>query len=69
MCQYCLHNPCVPGCPNYVEPKAAHYCSICGQGIYAGDEYVANGGDYIHFECIPSMRWLLDWLGYDVKEL
>lgn len=69
MCQYCLHNPCVPGCPNYEEPKAIHYCSICGRGIYAGDEYVANGGDYIHFECIPSMRWLLDWLGYDVKEL
>lgn len=69
MCQHCLHNPCVPGCPNYKEPKAAYYCSICGQGIYAGDEYVDNGGDYIHFECVPDLHWLLKWLGYEVKEM
>ena len=50
MCQYCLHNPCLPGCPNYEEPKAVYHCSICGQGIFEGEEYIENGGDYIHFE-------------------
>ncbi len=69
MCQYCLHNPCLPGCPNYEESRAVYHCSICGQGIFEGEEYIENGGDYIHFECIPDLHWLLKWLGYDIKEM
>ena len=69
MCQHCLHDPCVPGCPNYQAPKAVYYCSICGQGIYEGEEYIDNGSERIHFECVSGIRWLLDWLGYDVKEM
>ena len=69
MCQYCLRNPCPPGCPNYIAPKPRHYCSICGDGIYPGDRYVENiNGEYIHFECIQSIRQLLEWLGYEIKE-
>lgn len=28
-----------------------------------------NGGERIHFECIPDLHWLLKWLGYEVKEM
>lgn len=69
MCQYCLHTPCLPGCPNYEEPKAVYHCSICKQGIFEGEEYIENGGDYVHFECIPDLKWLLEWLGFDIKEM
>lgn len=24
-------------------------------------------GEYVHKDCIPSVRWLLDWLQYDIK--
>ena len=24
-------------------------------------------GDHIHYDCIQGIRWLLEWLGYDVK--
>ena len=35
---------------------------------YAGDEYIKNiDGEYVHRDCIPSIRWLLDWLQYDIK--
>ena len=26
-------------------------------------------GDHIHYECIQGIRWLLEWLGYDVKTM
>lgn len=55
-------------CPNYDPPKAYYYCSICGSGIYDGEEYIRNDdGDVIHFDCINGLRGLLEWLGYDVK--
>ena len=51
-----------------MSPKAKHYCSICGDGIYDGEEYIENDdGEYIHYGCIQGIRRLLDWLGYDVK--
>lgn len=68
MCEICLHDPCVPGCPNYQEQRCVFRCSICGYGITEGEEYIENGGDIIHFDCIPSLRWLLNWLGYEIKE-
>lgn len=56
------------GCPNFSPPKVAHYCSICGQGIYGGEEYIENcNGVCRHFECFKGLKELLDWLGYEVK--
>ena len=67
-CEICGHDFCHSRCPNYIEKKAPYYCSICGQGIYEGEEYIKNlDDDYIHFECVQGIRPLLQWLGYDVK--
>lgn len=69
-CEYCLeiggkHDP---RCPNSSEQKPVHYCSICDEGIYDGEEYVENDdGDYRHLECFNGFTELLKWLGYDVK--
>lgn len=70
MCSLCFCNPCKRGCPNYTSPKSHHYCSICGEGIYPGEEYIKNdNGEYRHFECFFSLRELLEWLGYEVKTM
>lgn len=70
MCEICLHNPCDSRCPNYVPKKISKYCEYCGQGIYEGEEYIENDdGEYMHFECIPSLRGLVEFLGYKIKEL
>jgi len=57
-------------CPNYVPLKANHYCSICGEGIYDGEEYIENdNGECRHYDCLYGMRELLEWLGYEVKTM
>lgn len=68
-CEYChgilKHNP---RCPNYKPPKASHYCSICGEGIYGGEEYIVNcDGEYAHFECVDYGRDLAEFLGYEIR--
>ena len=42
LCKYChkLEHP--QGCPNYIPPKSTHYCSICDEGIYNGEEYIVK---------------------------
>ena len=36
---------------------------------YEGEEYLENnGGDLVHLECIQGIKWLIDWLGYEIKE-
>ncbi len=68
MCEICKHSPCLSLCPNYIPPKAKHYCSFCKEGIYEGEEYIENlNGEYRHFECFAGMRDLLEWLGYRIK--
>lgn len=68
MCEICRQTPCHYRCPNYIPPKATHYCSICDKGIYDGEEYIESSlGEYIHYECIESIRELLELLGWDVK--
>ena len=67
-CEYCGRNG---GhhyrCPLYEPPKASHYCSICQEGIYNGEEYIENDdGEYAHWECFTSMRDLLEFLGYEI---
>ena len=70
LCKYChkLEHP--QGCPNYIPPKSTHYCSICDEGIYNGEEYIENDdGEYAHWECVNYGRDLVEWLGYEIKEM
>lgn len=70
MCEICRSHPCNTRCPNYILPKAIHYCSICGEGIYNGEEYIENmDGEYRHFDCFHEIRELLEWLGYGIKTM
>ena len=70
ICEICRQIPCHPRCPNYVPPKASHYCSICGDGIYDGEDYIENqDGEYIHYECVQGIKQLLEWLGYEIKTM
>ena len=70
-CEYCGRN----GehhyrCPLYEPPKASHYCSICNEGIYDGEEYIENDcGEYAHWECVDYGRDLIKFLGYEIKEM
>lgn len=53
-----------------MPPKATHYCSSCGDGIYDGEEYVENQfGKYRHYECFHGMKDFLEWLGFDIKTM
>ena len=70
LCKYChkLEHP--QGCPNYIPPKSTHYCSICDEGIYNGEEYIENDdGEYAHWDCIDYGRDLAKFLGYEIKEM
>ncbi len=70
MCSICHCNPCHSRCPNYILPKVSHYCSICGEGIYDGEEYIENNnGECRHYDCFYGIRELLEWLGYEVKTM
>ena len=70
-CEYCHqyinHHP---RCPLYEPPKATHYCSICEEGIYDGEEYIENDcGEYAHLECVDTGRDMAKFLGYKVETL
>lgn len=69
MCSICLHAQCPPQCPNFIAPNVTHYCSICKEGIYDGEEYIENNGDFRHYDCFYGIRELLEWLGYKVKTM
>lgn len=70
ICDICMQYPHHPQCPQYVPIHKVQYCDICGGGILSGEEYIENvNGDCAHFDCFYTMRQLLDWLGYDVKEM
>ena len=68
-CEYChqyiSHNP---RCPLYKPPRTSHYCSICQEGIFNGEEYIENDcGEYAHWECVDYGRDLVKFLGYKIK--
>ena len=68
-CEYCHqyidHHP---RCPLYEPPKVSHYCSICGEGIFNGEEYIENDyGEYAHWECVDYGRDLAKFLRYEIK--
>ena len=70
MCEICGFEKCPSGCPNYISLKTTHYCSICNEGIYDGEEYIENDiGEYAHWECISYGRDLVVFLGYDIKTM
>ena len=70
MCSICRKNPCDSRCPNYIPPKAKHYCSICDEGIYEGEEYIENDiGEYAHWECVDYGKDLAKFLGYEIKTM
>lgn len=69
ICEYCrgegYHHV---RCPLYTPPKATHYCSVCKEGIYSGEEYIENDkGEYTHWECIDYSRDLVKFLGYNIN--
>ena len=68
MCEICGHMNCHSRCPNYIAPKTSHYCSICEDGIYDGEEYIENDvGEYAHSDCFFGTKDVIEWLGHDVK--
>ena len=72
MCEICRQIPCHPRCPNYEPSKASHYCSICDEGIYSGEDYVVNiDGEYAHYDCLTNLsnRAMVQWLGGEIKEM
>ena len=70
-CEYChQYGSHHPRCPLYEESKPVHYCSICKEGIYNGEEYIVNScGEYAHWNCVDYGRDLADFLGYEIKEM
>ena len=71
MCDVCLRNKCHPQCPNYESHESQYStikCSVCGEYIYDGEEYVENeDGEYRHCDCYSSIKEFVEWLGYEVK--
>jgi len=68
MCSICGQDHCHSRYSNYVTPKTIHYCSICGEGIYEGEEYIKNDcGEYRHYGCFYGLKELLGWLGYEIR--
>lgn len=67
-CEICQHENHIFGCP-YYKGKHLSCCDVCGEFIYEGEKYLENnGGDLVHLECIQDIKWLIDWLGYEIKE-
>ena len=59
-------------CPNYEPPKAAHACSMCGEGIYEYDKYVDNeNGELAHLDCLSQsdVYELTEWFGLEIKTM
>ena len=67
-CEYCHWTNGHPSsCPNADEIKYEHYCSICGNGIDEGEEYLVNNNNkYTHLDC-PTTKELVDFLGFEVQ--
>ena len=70
-CEYCQqYGTHHPRCPLYESPKTSHYCSICQEGIYDGEEYIENDdGEYVHWECVDYRKDLVEFLGYEIKTM
>lgn len=69
ICSFCLRDDGHDFlCPYYEPPKPLFYCSVCGDGIINGEEYIENNnGKHVHYNCVWSTSMLLKFLGVDVK--
>ena len=70
-CEYCgNYGNHHPRCPLCEPPKTTHYCSICNEGIYDGEEYIENDiGEYAHWECADYGRDFVRWLGHEIRTM
>ena len=68
-CELCGHlNGHASACPYFSPHRTSHYCSICNEGIYEGEEYIVNDdNEYRHLDCFFRLKDLAEWLGYEVK--
>ena len=70
-CEYCYGiNEHDYRCPNYIPSTPSRYCSICNEGIYANEEYVANKNDkYAHYDCFTDLSFhsMIEWLGGEIR--
>ena len=69
-CEYCHWTSGHPSsCPNADEPICEHECTICGEGIYEGEQYIINdNSECVHYDC-PSIKELIDFLGYEISTM
>ena len=69
MCGICKQTPCSCRCPNYT-PKSKIKCSICDNEIVNGEEYIIkDDNEYAHWECVDIAKKLVEFLGYEIKEM
>ena len=72
MCEICRQTPCDYRCPNYSSTALHSKCSLCGDTIEIGEEYVeSNNGNVAHVECC-SLYGITDafkFLDIDVKTM
>ena len=70
ICEICLRSHCSPHCPNYIPKKTQLSCSLCGERIQTGEEYIENdNGEIAHYDCFYDTKECLEWLGYKVMTM
>lgn len=70
-CEYCRRTNGHPSsCPNYVPNQSNYICNKCGENILIGEKYIENDNNqYAHLECVDDIEVLVDFLGYEIKEM
>lgn len=70
VCEHCRGIKHHSRCPLYKSKSISYYCSICNDEINYGEQYIVNDdGEYAHTECFSSIKRLIEWLGYEIKEM
>ena len=69
MCDHCHSSPCIGGCPNQTQTDWGA-CKYCGRPIVEDEDYIEDGYDVLHLECLKDMiesdpRAALEMLGLD----
>lgn len=68
MCSICGQTPCNCRCPNFKLIPTECPCCICGDDIQPNEKYLKNkDSDYVHYNCIDDIEWLINWATLDVK--
>lgn len=69
MCEICRRYPCAAGCPNNDEEPLL-YCSACGKGIFAEENYFEIAGviycEDCTLECQHAANRYTDYSGRPV---